>query len=108
MTTLTILAQQSQQGSPLGSLLLFLPLILLFYFLLIRPQKMRARHQQELTKAIQVGDEVETVGGIFGIVKRGDDDVLWLEIAPGTQVKISRAAVRRRIYADEEDRSAES
>jgi preprotein translocase subunit YajC len=110
MTMLTLLAANSSQSSPLGGLLLFVPLILLFYFLAIRPQRTRARQQQELMKAIEVGDEIETIGGIFGKVVRGDDDFLYLEISPGTTVKVSRGAVRRRVYepADEGDEKTES
>src|SRR5258706_15413069 len=100
MTNLVIVAANTTQGSPLNSLVLFLPLILLFYFLLIRPQKTRARQQQEMLKAIEVGDEIETAGGIFGKVVRGDDDVLWIEIAPGTTVKLSRTAIRRKVFVE--------
>jgi len=103
-----IAAQTTSSGSGLSTLILFLPLIVLFYFLLIRPQRSRMRQQQELMRAVNVGDEVETIGGIFGKVVRGDDDTLMIEIAPGTTVKISRGAVRRRIYAEEEDSTPET
>jgi preprotein translocase subunit YajC len=103
MTDILSLAANSTQSSPLGSLILFLPLIELFYFLLIRPQKARQRQAQELMKAIQVGDEIETIGGIFGTVRRGDDENLWVEIAPGTTVKMARGAVRRKVYAEEDE-----
>ena len=109
MTLLSHLAAQTtSSGSGLSTLILFLPLIVLFYFLLIRPQRSRMRQQQELMRAISVGDEVETIGGIYGKVVRGDDDTLMIEIAPGTTVKISRGAVRRRIYAEEEDSTPET
>lgn len=98
-----VIAATSNKGNPLGSLVLFLPLIVLFYFMLIRPQRTRQRNQVELMKAIGVGDEVETIGGIFGTVARADDDFLWLEIAPGTTIKCSRAAVRRKVYSDTDD-----
>jgi preprotein translocase subunit YajC len=106
MGTLALLVVQAQttgkgSGGSAASLVLLAGMGVLFYFLLIRPQKARMRQQQELMKAVQVGDEVETIGGIYGTVTRGDDDVLWLEVAPGTTVKVSRAAVRRKVYADE-------
>ena len=93
----------AQSGNPLGSIVLFLPLIVLFYFMLIRPQKTRQRQQTELMKALGVGDEVETIAGIFGTVSRADDDFIWLEIAPGTTVKMTRGAVRRKVYAETDD-----
>lgn len=98
---------QGGSGGGAASLILLAGMGLLFYFLLIRPQKNRMRQQQELMKAIQVGDEIETIGGIFGTVTRGDDEALWVEIAPGTTVKVSRAAVRRKIYAEEAENTAE-
>jgi preprotein translocase subunit YajC len=108
MDLLMHVAAQTTSSGSLSTLILFIPLIVLFYFLLIRPQRTRMRQQQELMRAVAVGDEVETIGGIYGKVVRGDDDVLWLEIAPGTTVKVSRAAVRRRIYAEEEDSTPET
>lgn len=103
MTTLAILLAQTtdSKGSPLGGLVLFLPLIVLFYFMMIRPQKARARQQMELMQSLAVGDEIETVGGIFGTVRRADDDFIWLEAAPGVELKVSRGAVRRKVYVEE-------
>lgn len=108
MNVLAVLFAQKSQGNPLGSLLLFLPLIVLFYFMLIRPQKRARQHQTELMKALELGDEVETVGGIFGRISRMDDDHFWLEIAPGTTVKASRGAVRRKVYAEEDEQPSGS
>ena len=102
------IAQQTTQGS--NPLVALLPLILLgfvFYFLMIRPQQRRARQQQALVRSIEVGDEVVTGGGIFGVVVDVDDDedVVTLEIADGVQIHILRAGIGRRIesYDDEED-----
>jgi preprotein translocase subunit YajC len=103
MTTIALVIAAETKGNPLGSLVLFLPLIVLFYFMLIRPQKTRQRQQAELMQSLGVGDEIETIGGIFGTVQRADDDFLWLEIAPGTTVKVSRAGVRRKIWAETDD-----
>lgn len=100
VTLALLLAQDSSRGNPAASLLLFAPLILLFYFMLIRPQRNRARHQASLLQALQIGDEVETIGGIFGTIRRMQEDVLWLEISAGTTVKISRGAVRRKIVEE--------
>jgi preprotein translocase subunit YajC len=103
MTTIALVIAAQTSSNPLGSIILFLPLIVLFYFMLIRPQKARQRQQMELMKVLGVGDEIETIAGIFGTVSRADDDFIWLEIAPGTTVKMSRSAVRRKVYADTDD-----
>lgn len=110
MTTLALLLAQSDgaKSNPLGGLVIFLPLILLFYFMMIRPQKTRARQQMELMRSLAVGDEVETIGGIIGTVRRADDEFIWLEIAPGTEVKVSRGAVRRKLVEETADETDES
>ncbi len=109
MTMLAIVLAQAggekSGSSPLGILITFLPLAFLFYFMLIRPQKQRSRQQQELMRAIDVGDEVETIGGIYGTIRRAEEDVLWIEIAPGTEIKVSRGAVRRKVYEEDEETS---
>jgi preprotein translocase subunit YajC len=102
-----LLAQDSQGGS---SLVAFLPLLLMgvvFYFLLIRPQQRRARAQRELLRSVRVGDEIVTTAGVFGTVTAIDDeaDVVTLEIAPGTRIRMARAGVGR-ILRDEDDETA--
>lgn len=91
-----LLAQQD----PTGGLASFLPLILLFavfYLLLIRPQQKRARQQRELIGSIEVNDRVVTLGGVHGTVRYVDDDVVHLEVAPGTQITFAKAAIARRL-----------
>ena len=67
------------------------------YFLMIRPQRRRLKESQELQRAISEGDEVITNAGIFGFVNAIDGDVVWLEISEGTEIRVSRASLLRRI-----------
>jgi preprotein translocase subunit YajC len=98
-----LLAQSSSSTSSGGSLLgLLAPLALMgvvFYFLLIRPQRNRQRQQQQLLQALEVGDEVMTAGGIFGTVTEIDEesDTVLVEIAPGTEVRMLRRAIANRL-----------
>jgi preprotein translocase subunit YajC len=85
-----------------------LPLVLMggiFYFLLIRPQKARQRQQQALMSALQVGDDVMTAGGIFGTVTAidEDEDIVTVEVAPGTNVRMLRRAIAQRLVEDEDE-----
>jgi preprotein translocase subunit YajC len=87
----------AQEG---GGLAAFLPLIILvvvFYFLLIRPQQRRSRQQRELVASVQTGDRIVTLGGIHGTVRFVDDDVIHLEVAPGTTLTFSKQAVARKV-----------
>lgn len=106
MTTLFFLAQSSgQQG---GGLTLLLPLLLMggvFYFLLIRPQRAQRQRQQQLLGALQVGDEVLTIAGMYGTIVEIDDDTdtVTVEVAPGTRVRMLRRAISQRLTQDEDD-----
>ena len=86
-------------GSGLSGLLLPAALIVGMYFLLIRPQRARQRSQERMLSELGVGDEVMTAGGLFGRVSRIDDETgrIALEIAPGVEVQMLRAAVRERL-----------
>ena len=86
-----------------SALIVFLPLALAFYFLGVRPNQKRMRAQQELMRQISVGDEIETAAGFYGRVRAADDVTLDIELSPGVVVKMSRAAVRRRIVAPPDD-----
>lgn len=67
------------------------------YFLMIRPQRRRLREAQDLQRAIAVGDEIITNSGMYGFVNAIDGDVVWLEIADETEIRIARNSMLRRI-----------
>jgi preprotein translocase subunit YajC len=100
----SLLAQSSGGGSSLITLLVFaLPLGLLFVFM--RNQQKRLRNQQALQQSAEVGDEVLTTSGMFGTIVEEDEEegTVTVEIAPGTQVKMLRAGIARRIAEDDFD-----
>lgn len=77
-----------------NSLLLIVAMFVLMWFLLIRPQKKRQAEQKAMLSRIAPGDEVLTVGGLFGIVQEvEDDDSIVVEIADRVHVRVSRRAV---------------
>ena len=87
--------------------LVFLVLMMVvFYFMLIRPQKRRADQHRDLVGSLRVGDEIVTIGGLFGTVASMDDEALHLEVAPGTSLRVLKTAVARRV-TEEEDESVE-
>lgn len=98
-----MLAQQSSGG---GSVLLLMMLGLgAFLFWSMRQQKRRTQKQQNFQRSADVGDEIMTTAGIFGTIveEDEDEDTVIVEIAPGTRIKMVRAAIARRIGEDEED-----
>jgi preprotein translocase subunit YajC len=102
MTDILAQASGGQGGSALS---LLVPLVLmggLFYFLLIRPQQRRSRAQRDLIASVAVGDEIMTAGGIIGTVTAidEDEDVLTVEIAPNTNIRVVKRAVSQRFVED--------
>ena len=82
-------------GASGGSGILFIIIIafLLLYLLFVRPQKRRQNEQQQMISELRVGDEVLTVGGIYGTIAELDDDRVTVEIAPELEVQVSRRAI---------------
>ena len=77
----------------MGALLLPVVMIVVFYFLLIRPQSKRAKEHKAMVAALEVGSEVATSGGIIGKVTEVGEQFLTVEIAPGVNVKVQRHTV---------------
>jgi preprotein translocase subunit YajC len=77
----------------LVSMLMFVPILAIFYFLIIRPQNKRAKEQREMISKIVAGDEVATTGGILGKVAEVGDQFLTVEIASGVNVKLQKFQV---------------
>ena len=104
--SLTHLVAASSSGSTNSSYGLFLTLALMggvFYFLLIRPQQRRVRAQRELMNSLSVGDDVVTVGGIYGTIRELDDDEVTLEVAEGIEIRFLRSAIARTISYDDDE-----
>ena len=84
----------TNSSSPLS----FLPIIAIFvamYFLLIRPQRKRAKEQRELQSALAEGDHVVLNSGIYGYISQIEDGkpYIWFEANTGVEFRINRSAV---------------
>ena len=84
----------------------FVVIAALFWFLLIRPAQRRQRQQLSVQRSAQPGSQVMLSSGIFGTIVEENDDTLTLEIAPGTIVKVARAAIAR-VLEDEPEQTSE-
>lgn len=72
-------------------------MLVAFYALLIRPQRRQVAAHRALITSLTVGDEVMTMGGIFGRIRSMDDDIVDLEVAPGTSLRVARTAISRKV-----------
>ncbi len=95
-----ILAQASETStSSIPTLILFLFLGVVFYLMIVRPQRTRIRKQAELADSLEIGDRVQTVGGVFGSVRRIDEDGVVLEVENGS-LKFSKRAIATKVNQD--------
>jgi len=88
-------------------LLIIAVLFGLMYFLMIRPQRAKAQQQRQMLTAVAPGDEILTVGGIYGIVIELEPDEdggdLVVEIADGIHVRVARKALALVVKPEAED-----
>ena len=90
----TILLEGSDALAAIGSILPFLLLIPIFYFLMYRPQKKQEREVAQMRNSILVGDEVATIGGILGRVVKVKDDYVIIETGPDRcKLKFRKTAI---------------
>jgi len=79
----------------LAALLPLVAILALFWFMVIRPQQRRQKAVASLQNSIQVGQRVMMSSGLFGTITSIADDRARLEIAPGTEIEIARAAIAK-------------
>jgi preprotein translocase subunit YajC len=90
------LAAASQGGGSSYSLLIMMAILFGgMYFLMIRPQQKRRKEIEAMQSAIGPGDEIVTVGGLYGTVVEIDDEAVTLEVAPGATNRYARGAIAR-------------
>jgi preprotein translocase subunit YajC len=73
--------------------IIILVLLAALWLLLIRPRQQQVKAQQRQVSAVEVGDEIVTAGGLYGTVKRIDEDEIRVEIAPDLEVRIAKRAI---------------
>ena len=91
-----ILAQQTAPAPGGGSLLSFLPMVLLFvamYFLMIAPQRKKQKAHEKMLSELGSGDEIVTTGGIYGTITNVKEDRFVVRIAENTKIEVGKAFV---------------
>lgn len=77
-------------------LIMFVPMILIFYFMIIRPQKKQQKKMAEMLASLQVDDKIVTIGGIVGKITKIKDDEVIIETGAGndkSHIKFQKAAI---------------
>jgi preprotein translocase subunit YajC len=80
-------------GNPLGSLLLIVPMLVVMWFILIRPQQKKQKEHRAMVDALAAGAEIVTGGGVLGKVTEVGEQFLTVEVADGVQVKVQKHSI---------------
>ena len=90
-------AYAAEAGAPpdagLVNLLFLGGFVLIFYFLLWRPQSKRRKEHQALMSGLSKGDEVVTAGGIVGQINQVEDDFVKIQVADNLELRVQKSAV---------------
>ncbi len=90
-----LMGQPGQDGGPGLSMniILFGSIILIFYFMIIRPQQKRAKDRQRMLDGMKKGDKVITSGGIYGTIAGMDEKTVLVQIADNVKVKLDKGSI---------------
>ena len=97
LTTILLQATTAEgaQGAGWMNMVMLLLIFVIFYFMLIRPQRKKDKEAKQMLANLKVGDRICTIGGIYGTIVRIKDQVLTIEVGEQkTQMMIARWAVR--------------
>ena len=86
----------------MGGYIFILVLLVVMWFMLIRPQRRRQLESQRLLASLDVGKEIVTAGGLYGTITSLDDDEARVEIAEGVEVRVAKRAIAGVLSEDEE------
>ena len=95
MITILAQAEDATGGGSAWQVLLLYAVIIggLFYFLMIRPQRTRVRRHQDMVATLELGDEVTTIGGIYGRIEFLDEETAVIQVEGGGRLKVARRAL---------------
>ncbi len=91
-----MMAPPTAEGSTAPTWVTFLPMVVilvLMYFVLLRPQMKRQKEHEKLIAAVKTGDRVVAAGGIYGTVTNLKDQVLVLKVADGVKIEVQRSTI---------------
>ena len=107
--------QGSGQGGGAGStamtILPFVAIVAIFYFLILRPQNKKQRETKNMLASLKKGDRVVTIGGIHGVIQSVKDNTVIVRVDENVKLEFNRAAisnVERQARDDSDDKKLEA
>ena len=87
-------AAPAQQGSGWSMIIMLIAMFAIMYFFMIRPQQKKQKEAQNFRNSLTVGQEVITIGGIYGTVRNVElDGVVTLEVASGVKIRVHKDGI---------------
>lgn len=90
---MTSVLLQSPLGGDAGTLIMMGGIVVVFYFFMIRPQQKKQKDQKKFRDALKKGDEVMTIGGIYGKVYEVKDNKVTVEVDRSTKLTFDRTSI---------------
>jgi preprotein translocase subunit YajC len=90
-----------------GTYIFILVILVVMWFLLIRPQRRRQLESQRLLDSLAVGQEIVTAGGLYGTITELDEDEARIEIADGIRVRVAKRAIAGVLSEEDPDELTE-
>ncbi len=86
-----------EMGAAFSTWGMVLMMILIFYFLLYRPQKNAQKRHTEMLDQLKTGDKVVTIGGIYGTISGMEENVIKLKVADNVEIEMVRSAINKNV-----------
>ena len=86
-------AAPAASDSGFGQFFIIIPMFVVLYFVMIRPQMKRAKEQKELLNGLAKGDEVVTVGGVIGRISKLGESTVHIDAGNNVELQIQRSAI---------------
>ncbi len=93
LETIAMTPQGSAEGGMFSTLIMFMLIIAIFYFMILRPQQKRQKERQKLLESIKKGDKIVTAGGLHGTIAGLDEKTVLIQVADNVKMKFERSAV---------------
>jgi preprotein translocase subunit YajC len=94
---LTIAMAPPQGGNPseglFSTLIMFMLIIGIFYFMILRPQQKRQKERQKLLEALKKGDKVVTAAGMYGVIAGIDEKTVLVQVSDNVKIKFERGSI---------------